>query len=40
LRAWGRRSVFVACPGRSGWQAMENDGLPHKCNNAIDPLIS
>ena len=26
--AWGRRSVFVACPERSGWQATENDGLP------------
>src|SRR5260370_9381961 len=30
--AWGRRSVFVACPARSGWQATENDGLPHECS--------
>jgi len=26
---WGRRSSFVACLAPSGWQAMENDGLPH-----------
>src|SRR5258708_18412101 len=26
---WGRRSIFVACLERAGWQATENDGLPH-----------